>query len=164
MSSHHIGKMLAGFVLLIAMLGAGSARAQSVCVGPFLGAGGVEELCVNIRETETGASMDFRGSSPLLIQEMVGDYTVDLMVLFASDGDGMGVVLDGMVTRTSAGTGALVVTADGGLGTPLAASTGGSCAGSAVSATAHSGSSSTASTAAPTTARPDFALAVNAPV
>ena len=67
---------------------AGSAWAQSVCVGDFLGAGGVEELCVHINETETGATFVDRGSSPFVILETVGDYLVDLEVTFASDGGG----------------------------------------------------------------------------
>jgi len=119
MSFYTLLRALVAFLLLSGV--AVAAHAQSVCVGPYLGDGGVEELCVHVNETGVGGvSMDFRGPSPLVIPPTaVGDYTVAMMAIYASDADGMAVILDGTVTRTSAGTDALVIVADGGLGTPI---------------------------------------------
>ena len=58
------------------------------------------------------------------IVAVVGAYSVDLVVTLASGPAGMGVTIEGVVTRTGPGTGGLSVVADGGWGGPLPDSSG----------------------------------------
>ncbi len=125
MSKHSMLKVLPGVVLLMSTLGVTRLDAQSVCVGPFLGQVSSPEVCVNISETiPGGATLNMRGPSGLNIMTVVGAYAVDLTFTFASDGAGSAMVINGTVTRMTAGTGGLVVRADGGLGEPLSEASG----------------------------------------
>jgi hypothetical protein len=112
-------KLLFGVLLLMGMLSATRAEAQSFCPNPpNLGDPGTD-LCVHIEETNPpGASMDTSGSSPLVISgpTVVGAYTIDSLIInLIITADGMAVTIEGAVTRTSPGSGGLSVYADGGL-------------------------------------------------
>lgn len=126
------------FVLLVITLPATisrTARAQTVCQGPFLGKGSPQEICVMIQETGIagGAKVFRRGPSPLSIQSLtVGAYTLSNVTLTFSAGGGssvsaggMALAIRGMVSRTSPGNGGLSIAADGGLGFPLGAASSG---------------------------------------
>jgi hypothetical protein len=117
----------AASVLVIAVLGcflgASGVEAQSVCAGPpYLGSSG-PELCVNISE-DGGASLDFRGPSPININQTFGDYRVNLAITYAVDGAGMGVTIEGTASRTTAGPGGITIRADGGTNVAVPAASG----------------------------------------
>jgi hypothetical protein len=62
-----------GFLLLSAFFLVEDARAQAVCtVPPGLGSAG-PELCVNVYEDDNAISLDFRGPSPIVINQTIGD-------------------------------------------------------------------------------------------
>ena len=124
MSKQSMVKVLPGLLLLMGNLSVRHVEAQSVCAGPFLGQGSPQEVCVNI--SSGGASIDRRGPSGFSVNEIVGEYEVDLRFAFASNPTGASVtasghalVITGTVTRMTAGNLGLSVTADGGLGPPL---------------------------------------------
>lgn len=115
------------FVLVVAvslaMLAATEVSAQTVCAGsPYLGASG-PELCVNVSE-DGGASLDFRGPSPITINQTIGDYRLNVIITYAVDGAGMGVTIEGTARRTSAGAGGITIRADGGTNVTVPASSG----------------------------------------
>lgn len=64
MSSNKILKILPGVLLLMCTLSVTRAEAQSVCVGAFLGAGGIQELCVNITQTNVINPVRTSGDPP----------------------------------------------------------------------------------------------------
>ena len=79
MSFYTLFRALAAFLLLSGV--AAAAHAQSVCVGPYLGDGGVEESCVHVNETGVGGvSMDFRGPSPRDGSRLSRDRNLDFEV------------------------------------------------------------------------------------
>ncbi len=127
MSKQSILNVLPGVLLLMGTLGVRRVEAQSVCVGAFLGQGSPQEVCVNIAESVPGgASIDRRGASPLTVDEVVGEYDVDLEFAFLSGtsgamavASGHALVVTGTVTRMTGGNRGLAVVADGGLGPPL---------------------------------------------
>lgn len=111
-------------------LGTANAGNHSACDadpagGGPVGVGGTIELCVVVSETPGGASMFFRGPSPLDIPMApgaaitIGDYDVDITVTFVPGLTGHALTTDAIVTRTTAGTGGIMVWADGGLGPAL---------------------------------------------
>ena len=125
-SSHRMLKILPGFILLMMMstFSVRSAVAQTVCSGSGFPAD--DYVCVNIADNGVSpvVSQDYDGSSPLIIGTAaapvtIGDYEVALIVTFAGSTSGIGITIDGTITRTSAGTSqlGLVITADGGWST-----------------------------------------------
>ena len=117
-------RLLAGIAgMLGGLLLAQGARAQAVCdpQPPYLGSGG-PEICVEVRETPSGAVQSFRGPSPLVVNATgVGPYDVALTLTSFSSNASLGVTANGSVTRSSAGGNGLLVVVHAGLAGPLPA-------------------------------------------
>lgn len=124
---------LAAAALVVGFVHAAPATAQSEACEPgtaLLGTAG-PELCVRIGDQDSPPNeVYFRAPAgpadpPLVIPPtVVGDYTVDMVVTYASGPAAMFITLDGTATRTAPGVGGISVIVNGGWGTPLPESVG----------------------------------------
>ncbi len=111
-------------LFLLGFLGATDVYAQfPECTTPELGVAG-PEVCVSIRQAGGGAPTTFRGPAPVgspgfPVIATVGDYAVNLIATYSFGDAGMAVDITGTITKMSAGSGALIIQALGGWGTPL---------------------------------------------
>jgi len=124
------------FVILLSLIISTDAVAQSICDTPsFLGTTG-PEICISITElSQDGAvvsgPVNIRGPAvgpgPAMIAiplQIVGQYSVVMNIAYISTPTGMAIGMDGVVTRTSAGSNQLSIVAQGGWGTVLSAASG----------------------------------------
>ena len=120
-SSHSMLKILPGVILLLMMMSTFSARsavAQSNCSGAGFPA--VDYVCVDIVDDGQNprVSMHFEGASPWPIGPVtIGDYEVEIEARFEGSPDGIGIEIEGTITRlTSQGAGQLGIFVNGGWG------------------------------------------------
>lgn len=104
-------KTIPAIITIASILPTGSAKAQDC---PDLGAGG-QEICV-VTGDGSGGKTVIRGASPLLVgpATVIGDYTVNL-VFELTQGTGLAISVDGMVTKTGTGNTTVSLMAHGGL-------------------------------------------------
>ena len=103
-------------VSMLALSPAGLAHAQAVCTPapPYLGTPS-PEICVELRETPSGAVQTFRGPTPLSINVTgFGEYDVAMVATYTVTASQLTVTLSGAATRSSAGTNGLAFIADAG--------------------------------------------------
>jgi hypothetical protein len=115
-------------LLLVACFGAEDARAQAVCTSqPYLGTNG-PELCVSVYDEGTGDTWyegrPVQGQGTIRINRTIGNYRVDLEIIFVVGPLGMEVRIEGPVRRTSPGSGWITVRADGGTNVALPTASG----------------------------------------
>jgi hypothetical protein len=114
--SHRIFTIVIAF-FFAAQSGCASSQNQPVCAAPpLLGEGGTE-ICVLIQETG-GATFSVRApaTAPLVVQEVVGEFTVDVVIGYAEDATGLAITMEGTVARTTTGNAKLSIIADAGWG------------------------------------------------